>query len=120
MIEVQKNYNQKLSFDILLYWHKILMEDETAINAGVLRKGKEPMKVISGKFADIKIHYEAPTSNVLLKMMKQFVKWYQNFQENGMGKVGEALLFSAIAHLYFKTLHPFEDGNGRIDSALAK
>lgn len=120
MIEVQKNYNQELTLPLLLKWHKLLMEGEAGISAGQLRKGTEPMQVISGKFGDIKIHFEAPPSSQLDKLVGDFVWWYQGFEAKNLGKVGEAMVFSALSHLYFETLHPFEDGNGRIGRALAE
>lgn len=120
MIEVQKNYQNPLSEKMLLNWHKILMENETKINAGKYRKGNEPMQVISGKFGDFTIHYEAPPSEKLPKLMKQFLKWYKDFDEKDLGKIGNGIVLSALSHLYFETLHPFEDGTGRIGRALAE
>lgn len=62
MIEIQKCYYQPLTLEMLLDWHKILMLNEENINAGELRKGTEPIQVISGRFGKIAIHYEAPPS----------------------------------------------------------
>ncbi|WP_407401392.1 Fic family protein [Chryseobacterium sp.] len=120
MIEIQKNYQIPMSEELLLRWHHILMENEKGISAGKFRKGTEPMQVVSGKFGDFTIHYEAPSSKDLPKMIVEFVRWYNNFVDVDLGKIGEGIVLSALAHLYFETLHPFEDGNGRIGRALAE
>ncbi|MDD4032569.1 MAG: DUF4172 domain-containing protein [Bacteroidales bacterium] len=120
MIEVRKNYMQPLSFSMLLNWHKMLMEKEVGINAGQIRAGSEPMQVISGRYGDIDVHYQAPPSNELNGLLDQFIQWYSDFQVTELGKVGQSMLLSALSHLYFETLHPFEDGNGRIGRALAE
>lgn len=120
MIEVQKNSSTPLTEELLLHWHKILMESEKGITAGQLRTGTEPMQVVSGRYGDFTVHYEAPPSNDLPKLISQFLNWYHTFDRKDLGKIGEAMLFSAVVHLYFETLHPFEDGNGRIGRALAE
>ncbi|MCB4234355.1 DUF4172 domain-containing protein [Kaistella anthropi] len=120
MIEVQKSYNKTLDENLLLDWHKILMEYEESINHGQFRKGKEPMQVVSGNFGNFTVHYEAPPAKDLPVLIPEFIGWYKSFTEPNLGKVGEAMLLAAIAHLYFETLHPFEDGNGRIGRALAE
>lgn len=120
MIEVQKSYSKMLREDLLLNWHQILMDNEKDINSGLFRTGGDPMQVISGRFGDFKVHYEAPPSKDLPELIHQFIDWYQKFSGKEFGKVGEAMIFSAIVHLYFETLHPFEDGNGRIGRALAE
>ena len=120
MIEVQKSYNKTLDENLLLDWHKILMEYEESINHGQFRKGKEPMQVVSGSFGNFTVHYEAPPAKDLPVLIAEFIGWYKSFTEPNLGKVGEAMLLAAIAHLYFETLHPFEDGNGRIGRALAE
>lgn len=120
MIEVQNSYHKPISEKILLEWHHILMENEKGINAGQFRTGIEPMQVVSGKFGDFVIHYVAPPSEDLPLMIPQFLKWYNDFDMNDIGKIGEGVVLSALAHLYFETLHPFEDGNGRIGRALAE
>lgn len=120
MIEVRKNYLEPLSLSLLLDWHKILMEKEIGISAGQIRSGEEPMQVISGRYGDIEVHYEAPPSSELSKLLAYFIQWYSDFQASELGKVGQAMLLSALSHLYFETLHPFEDGNGRIGRALAE
>ena len=120
MIEVQKSYNKTLDENLLLDWHKILMEYEESINHGQFRKGKEPMQVVSGSFGNFTVHYEAPPAKDLPVLIPEFIGWYKSFTEPNLGKVGEAMLLAAIAHLYFETLHPFEDGNGRIGRALAE
>ncbi len=120
LIEIRKDWKKDLTEELLLKWHKILMEHEKGINAGHYRKGTEAMQVISGRYGEIEVHYEAPPSSEISKLMKGFIEWYHNFSKNELGKVGEAIVFSALVHLYFETLHPFEDGNGRIGRALAE
>lgn len=120
LIEARKEWNKPLTEKIILNWHKILMEHEKGINAGQYRKGTEAMQVISGRFGEIEVHYEAPPSFEISKLMTDFIEWYHNFSEKELGKVGEAIVFSALVHLYFETLHPFEDGNGRIGRVLAE
>lgn len=120
MIEVQNTYSKPLDEALLLHWHELLMNSEKGINAGQYRAGTEPMQVISGSFGNFRVHYEAPPSKDLPNLMKAFLDWYQNFSKKELGKIGEAMLLSAITHLYFETLHPFEDGNGRIGRALAE
>ena len=78
------------------------------------------MQVVSGSYGNLNVHYEAPPSKDLPQLINQFLNWYQNFSEKDLGKVGEAMLFSALVHLYFETLHPFEDGNGRSARLLEK
>lgn len=66
------------------------------------------------------MHFEAPPSKELQKLLIDFEKWYQNFPYHEIGQVGRAMLRAALVHLYFETLHPFEDGNGRIGRALSE
>ena len=119
MIEVKKNYNQPLTLELILHWHKILMSHHNNIKGGSLRNSSEPMQVISGRYGDIKVHYEAPPSKDLPQLMGQFFQWYRTFEDTTLGTIGEAIILSALSHLYFETLHPFEDGNGRVGRAIA-
>lgn len=120
MLEVRKDYNKSLDIKMIQRWHHILMKNESRINAGHWRTGVEPMQIISGNYSSVEVHYEAPPSFELKKMMLDFVHWYHNFSYQSLGKVGQAMLKSALTHLYFETIHPFEDGNGRIGRALAE
>lgn len=116
MLEVRKNYHEKLSEKMLKNWHQMLFKGSKYINAGVYRKGEEPMQIVSGRYGNEKVHYEAPPSSRIPMEMKQFVKWYNAFKTNG--NIQNAVIKAAIAHLYFESIHPFEDGNGRIGRAL--
>lgn len=120
MIEVKKSYASQLDEHMLLNWHRLLMEGSRNINAGKWRKGAEPMQVVSGASGKELIHFEAPPSSDLPYQMKQFVQWFNHPVLPIKGNVAEAILKSAIAHLYFESIHPFEDGNGRIGRAIAE
>ena len=120
MIEVRKNYNEPLTLEMILDWHKVLMGGQNNIKGGALRSSCEPMQVISGRYGDIQVHYETPPSKYLPLLLEQFFKWYRGFEESTLGTIGEAIVLSGLVHLYFETLHPFEDGNGRIGRAISE
>lgn len=120
MIEVNQSIDQGLTIEMLYYWHKLLLEYNSKINAGVCRKGEEPMQVVSGAFDKEEVHYEAPPSNRVPKEIDQFIKWYHQPELPVKDDISKSILKTAIAHLYFETIHPFEDGNGRIGRALAE
>lgn len=120
MTEVTQPIDQKLTVETLCYWHKTLLEHNSKINAGVWRTGLEPMQVVSGAYGREEVHYEAPPSNRVPMEMEQFFKWYHQPDLPVKDDISKAILKSAIAHLYFETIHPFEDGNGRIGRALAE
>lgn len=82
------------------------------INVGKWR-GHEPMRVVSGPVGREKIHFEAPPYEQVDHEIEQFLKWWE--KSNGQM---DGLIRAGMAHLYFVTIHPFEDGNGRIARAL--
>jgi Fic family protein len=121
MVEIRDSFQDPLSLDILKSWHSILFSHSSSrINLGQLRQGDSPMQVVSGAHGREVIHYEAPPSERVPKEMENFVRWYNSATFPVEGGVAEAILKSAIAHLYFESIHPFEDGNGRVGRAIAE
>ena len=120
LLEVRKTFNQPLSLDMLRVWHNMLVTGIRNVNPGEWRTGAEPMQIVSGAYGREVVHYEAPPSSDVPKEMRRFVEWYNNATFQLKGEVAEAVLKSAIAHLYFESIHPFEDGNGRIGRAIAE
>lgn len=114
LIDVRKTYNQALTESKILEWHKLLMAHNKKINAGQWRKGTVPMLIISGSTSAPTIHFEAPSSKLVPNQMKQFISWYNN------NEIISPIIKAAVSHLYFESIHPFEDGNGRIGRAIAE
>lgn len=119
LVHIRNTYAEPLTETALLNWHKILMLGNPLINVGVWRSSEEAMQIISGNYRNIEVHFEAPPSKEVPQEMQQFIKWY-NQPLDIPNPFKNALLKSAIAHLYFESIHPFEDGNGRIGRALSE
>jgi len=118
MLDATQNYTKALTKDRLFGWHSAMFPSGRSgihkITVGDWRKSdKGPMQVVSGAMGKEKVHFEAPDSDRLAAEMKAFLKWLNTANEL------DAVLKSAIAHLWFVTLHPFDDGNGRIARTIA-
>lgn len=120
MIDVRKTFKDVLTEEKLFAWHKLLLGENKRIAIGQWRSHEEPMQVISGALGKEKVHYEAPPSSKVPEEMKQFIQWFNDTAPGGKLEIKKAPVRSAIAHLYFETIHPFEDGNGRIGRAIAE
>ena len=116
MLEVRNNFQTKLSEKLIKNWHGILFSNSKYINAGFYRSSEEPMQIISGACGKEKVHFEAPPSKKVPQEMKNFVLWYNSFKTKG--NIQQIIIKTAITHLYFESIHPFEDGNGRVGRAL--
>lgn len=120
MIDLYHNYAEPLTHETLFRWHKMLMNGRRDIeHIGAYRRHEDPMQVISGADYNRKVHFEAPPSHMIPKEMEQFIFWFNHTSPVGEGAL-PPLTRSAIAHLYFVSIHPFEDGNGRIGRALVE
>src|ERR1700722_14417796 len=120
MVKPYKNLPPPLSGENLFLLHRMLMtgrQDLTDI--GRYRTSSEPMQVLSGAMGSPKIHFEAPPSAKVPGEMKQLITWFNRTVPGG-AKPLPALTRAGAAHLYFESIHPFEDGNGRIGRALAE
>lgn len=120
MIDVRKSYAEDLTKEKLFSWHCMVMKGSKKNKTGRLRTHKEPMQVISGPPGRGKIHFEAPPSSQVPKEMKGFIKWFNETAPGKKVEIKKPIVRSAIAHLYFETIHPFEDGNGRVGRALSE
>lgn len=120
MIDVRKTFKKPLTEKKLFAWHKMLLGENKRIAAGQWRRHNEPMQVISGTIGKEKVHYEAPPSSQVSKEMKRFITWFNETVPGGTNEIKNAPVRAAIAHLYFESIHPFEDGNGRIGRAIAE
>lgn len=120
MIDARKTFKEPLTEEKLFAWHKMLLGENKGIAVGTWRTHGEPMQVISGATGKEKIHFEAPPSSQVPKKMGAFVEWFNSTEPGGKNEIRKAPVRSAIAHLYFETIHPFEDGNGRIGRAIAE
>lgn len=120
MIDLYENYEKDLEHDTLFSWHEMLMNGRRDLSdIGTYRTHDDPMQIVSGSFDRPKIHYEAPPSKHMHMEMGHFITW---FNQSGEGTKDElpGLVRSGVAHLYFESIHPFEDGNGRIGRAISE
>jgi len=118
MIDATQNYRMPLSKERLFGWHAGLFPTGYSgiqkIRVGAWRDdAKGPMQVVSGPMGRETVHYEAPPTDKIDAEIARFIEW-----ANG-GEGMDPVLKSAIAHLWFVTIHPFDDGNGRIARAIA-
>jgi len=120
MINVRNTFRDPLTEQTLFDWHSMLMNDMKGIEIGKWRTHQEPMQVISGALGKQKVHFEAPPSDIVPNEMSNFIKWFNDTASGNKKEIKNAPIRSAIAHLYFESIHPFEDGNGRIGRAIAE
>jgi len=118
MIDATQNCFNPLTADRLFDWHAALFPAGRSgmykITVADWRKDTTgPMQVVSGALGKEKVHFEAPDSGLVDKEMFLFLDWFNNYDEIDL------VIKAAIAHLWFVTIHPFEDGNGRITRALS-
>lgn len=120
MAAIRNSFATALDEAILFSWHEMLLGFDKNIKAGQWRTSPEPMQVVSGTYGREKIHFEAPLSANVPDEMSRFIKWFNESNLIGSKPIVQAPVRSAIAHLYFETIHPFEDGNGRIGRAISE
>lgn len=119
MVTVRNSYSEKLTEFTIKQWHTILMEYSKRVSPGEYRIGVEPMQIVSGSFGKEIIHFEAPPSSQVPVEMDKFIKWYNDFEVKATD-IKSVLIKTSISHLYFESIHPFEDGNGRIGRSIAE
>lgn len=118
MLDATQHYEKPLTQERLFGWHAALFPTGRSgiskITVGAWRDDKSgPMQVVSGSIGRERVHYEAPAATRLDKEIEAFLDWF-----NAAGSI-DPVLKAAIAHLWFVTIHPFDDGNGRIARAIA-
>ncbi len=120
VMDLYRSFAESLTHETMFRWHGMLTAGRRDLkNIGAYRTHDEPMQIISGPIGNPKIHFEAPPSAAVEREMEGFVHWFNNTAPHGNTSL-PALTRAGIAHLYFATIHPFEDGNGRIARALAE
>ncbi|WP_025661509.1 Fic family protein [Rhizobium sp. IBUN] len=120
MADVYRNWHQPLHHAELFHWHTMLMAGNRNIDTvGAYRLHADAMQIVSGRLDKPTIHIEAPPSRQVAAEMESFTAWFNQFGPSGQTPL-QALTRAAVGHLYFESIHPFEDGNGRIGRALAE
>jgi Fic family protein len=120
MVNVRNTYAEPLTKETLFAWHEMVMVGSRNIQVGKWRSHEAPMQVVSGALGREIVHFEAPPSKQVPREMDRFLEWFNDTAPGGKLEIKRAPVRSAIAHLYFETIHPFEDGNGRIGRAIAE
>lgn len=118
MLDATRKYDQPLDAERLFAWHAALFptgrSGMTKIRTGAWRDDSTgPMQVVSGVTGKERVHYEAPQAARVYVEMRGFLEWFESKADM------DPVLQAALAHLWFVTIHPFEDGNGRIARAIA-
>jgi len=117
-VDAINNWESPLTLERILTWHALLFPESytllSPIQGRVLR-GDEPMQVVSGRLDRPKVNFEAPSRNVLEQELNQFIDWFNTSKSD---KALDPIVRAAITHLWFVTLHPLDDGNGRITRLL--
>lgn len=118
MLDATRHYDRTLTAERLYGWHAALFPTGrsglTRISTGAWRDDRNgPMQVVSGPMGKERVHFEAPAAKRLPREMKAFLSWFNAKDEN------DWVVRAALAHLWFVTIHPFDDGNDRIARAIA-
>jgi Fic family protein len=120
LADLYRRWNDTLDDATLFQWHQWLMQGRAELRAiGGYRRHEEPMRVVSGRLDRPKVHFEAPPSSAVAAEMARFCHWFNDTNSAGETPM-PSLARAGLAHLYFESIHPFEDGNGRIGRAIAE
>ncbi len=120
MTDLNRHYDNPLTNKQLFAWHTMLAHGRQDLKQiGAYRKHQNAMQVISGPIGKPTVHFEAPPSKTMSQEMKRFRAWFNDSGPEGVRTL-PALTRAGYAHLYFVSIHPFEDGNGRIARAIAE
>ena len=119
LLDATQAHQQPLDLERLYAWHRWLFPNDDSLMArplliGALR-GDEPMQVVSGRLDRPTVHFEAPPRAVLEQQLADFLVWFESSRSDASL---DPLLRAGIAHFWFVTLHPFDDGNGRLTRAI--
>ncbi len=117
MLDATQNFNDPLTSDRLFNWHSALFPSGRSgmypISVGQWRTDKKgPMQVVSGAFGNEKVHFQAPDSAKISAEMALFLDWFNT------NNTLDSVIKAGVAHLWLLTIHPFDDGNGRIARAM--
>lgn len=115
-VDLYRSFAMPLTNEKLFEWHRMCMRGRLDLSViGAYRRHAESMRIVSGPVHDPVVHFEAPPSAIVAKEMRKFIYWFNRPVEplTGISRAG-------TAHLYFESIHPFEDGNGRIGRAISE
>jgi Fic family protein len=120
MVDLFRSFAEPLSHDVLFRWHQMLVGSRRDLKEiARYRSHPGPMRVVSGAIHAPKVHFEAPPSSGVFAEMERFIAWFNRTAPGGREPL-PALTRAGVTHLYFVSIHPFEDGNGRIGRAIAE
>jgi Fic family protein len=120
MVDLYRTFASPLSDRMLFRWHRMLLKGARDVAAiGGYRKGGDPMQIVSGPLHRRRVHFEAPPASEITKEMRAFNAWFNESAQRGKNALS-SITRAGMAHLYFESIHPFEDGNGRIGRAISE
>lgn len=120
MTALYTTFAEPLSDQMLFHWHEMVMAGTRGIDViGAYRRHDDAMQIVSDVYGEPRVHFEAPPSTRVADDMKAFITWCNATAPDGETPL-PPLTRSGLAHLYFESIHPFEDGNGRIGRALSE
>ena len=120
MVDVYSTYSEALTHETLFRWHGMLLSyDRHLETISAYRRHSEAMQIVSGRLDRPTVHFDAPPSDRVPAEMEKYMEWF-NRTAPGAVEHMSALARAGLSHLYFESIHPFEDGNGRLGRALAE
>src|SRR5579863_9353404 len=120
MVDLYSTFSKPASAEMLFRWHRaVTLGRHDLADIGRFRRGEDPMQVVSGRSGPPKVHFEAPPARPVPAEMRRFLGWFNRTGPAGAEPL-PAIARAGVAHLYFESIHPFEDGNGRIGRAVAE
>lgn len=120
MVKLLRDFATPLDEGTLFEWHRMVMRGRTDLaDVGRYRTHRTPMRIVSGRLDAPRVHFEAPPSARVATEMTRFIAWFNRTAPTGKEPL-PALTRAGIAHLYFESIHPFEDGNGRLGRAISE
>ncbi len=122
MEDAAANWNDDLTGERICRWQAALFQDGFAslrtIQTGRYRSHTDPMQIVSGPIGKETVHYEAPPSAAVPAEMGRFLDWFNRSRTQPAAAQMDGLVRAGLAHLWFESIHPFEDGNGRVGRAI--
>lgn len=120
MLDNYRSYDEPLTHERLFQWHPSIVTRSLLVrDIGVYRTSSEPMLIVSGFEGNETVHYEAPPADRVTAEMDAYLEWFNDTSSGGIHPI-PTLARAGMAHIYFESIHPFDDGNGRIGRAISE